>query len=178
MTGIINATDVFYHKDQPNVMFEVACEDNGKCDVDQRSFKAYLTRWMAATMKVAPWTSDIIWPKLQASAVAAAKQCSGGQDGKTCGLKWTTNGVWDGFEGVGEQMSALEAVQAMMINDVPGPVTQDNGGTSKSNPAAGSDSHDQTITFNTISTSDKAGAGILTTLVLLGIIGGAWWMVS
>lgn len=179
MDGVIDGLDVFFHKDAPNVMFEVACETNGKCDVDQKSFKAYLTRWMAATTKVAPWTREKIMPRLQASAVAAAKQCSGGADGKTCGLKWwNPGGVWDGLEGVGEQMSALEAVQAMLIDVVPGPVTQDTGGTSKSNPSAGSESQDKPITFNTISTSDKAGAGILTTLVLIGIIGGAWWMVS
>ena len=44
LTGIINGTDVFFHKDAKDVMFEVACEVNGKCDVDQRSFKAYLCR--------------------------------------------------------------------------------------------------------------------------------------
>jgi mannan endo-1,6-alpha-mannosidase len=178
LTGIIKGTDVFFHQDAKDVMFEVACETNGKCDLDQRSFKAYLSRWMASTTKVAPWTAELIMPRLRTSALAAAKQCSGGEDGKSCGLKWTTNGVWDGFQGVGEQMSALEVVQAMLINQVTGPVTTNTGGTSKSNPAAGSDSSDQPITFNDITTGDKAGAGFLTTLVLVGIIGGAWWMVS
>lgn len=178
LTGIIQGTDVFFHQEAKDVMFEVACESNGKCDVDQRSFKAYLSRWMAATTQVAPWTAPMIMTRLRTSAVAAAKQCSGGEDGKTCGLKWTTNGVWDGFSGVGEQMSALEVVGSMLINQVPGPVTMKTGGTSKSNPAAGSDSSDEPIRFADITTGDKAGAGFLTTLVLVGIIGGAWWMVS
>ncbi|KAF2199367.1 mannan endo-1,6-alpha-mannosidase DCW1 precursor [Delitschia confertaspora ATCC 74209] len=177
-TRIINGTNVFFSNDAPNVMTEVACEGNGKCDVDQRSFKAYLSRWMAATIKVAPWTFDLIMPRLRASAVAAAKQCSGGEDGKTCGLKWTTNGVWDGSYGVGEQMSALEVVQAMLINKVDGPVSEKTGGISKSNPSAGSESTDKPITFDEITTGDKAGAGFLTALALIAILGGAWWMVS
>jgi len=159
-------------------MTEVACEANGKCDIDQKSFKAYLARWMAATTKVAPWTHDLIMPKIQASAQAAAKQCSGGTDGVTCGMRWTTNGVWDGSYGVGEQMSALEVVQSLMIDSVAGPVQNDTGGTSKGNPNAGSHSEDNPLVLDTIQTGDKVGAGFLTTLVLIAILGGAWWMVA
>ncbi|KAF2499198.1 mannan endo-1,6-alpha-mannosidase [Lophium mytilinum] len=176
--GIINGTDVFFSKEVPNVMTEVACEANGKCDVDQRSFKAYLARWMAATTKVAPWTHDLIMPKLEASAQAAAKQCSGGTDGVTCGQKWTTNGVWDGSFGVGEQMSALEVVQSILIDQVAGPVSNETGGISKGNPNAGSHSEDNPLKADPIDTGDKVGAGFLTTLVLIAILGGAWWMVA
>jgi mannan endo-1,6-alpha-mannosidase len=178
LKGLIDGTDVFFSKDAPNVMFEVACEQNGKCDVDQRSFKAYLSRWMGYSMKVAPWTIEFILPKLQASAQAAAKQCNAGEDQKTCGLRWTNNGVNDGSFGVGEQMAAMEVMQNLLIDEVPGPVSENTGGTSKSNPSAGSDAEDKPITFDDITTGDKAGAGFLTTLVLVGILGGAWWMVS
>jgi mannan endo-1,6-alpha-mannosidase len=178
LTGIINATDVFFSKDAPNVMFEVACEQNGKCDVDQRSFKAYLARWMGYTIKVAPWTRDLLMPKLQASAQAAAKQCNAGTDQQTCGLKWTNNGQNDGSFGVGEQMAAMEIMQNLLIDEVAGPVSEQTGGTSKSNPSAGSEVPNKPITFDSITTGDKAGAGFLTSLVLIGIIGGAWWMVS
>jgi len=176
--GIINGTSIFFSNDVPNVMYEVACEPNKKCDVDQRSFKAYLARWMAATTKVAPWTHDLIMPKLKASAQAAAKQCSGGTDGKTCGLKWTTNGVWDGSYGVGEQMSALEVIQSLLIENVSGPLTNQTGGTSKGNPSAGSHSETSPLTFSSITTGDKVGAGFLTTIILITILGGAWWMVA
>jgi len=176
--GIINGTSIFFSNDVPNVMYEVACEPNGKCDVDQRSFKAYLARWMAATTKVAPWTHDLIMPKLRASAQAAAEQCSGGTDGKTCGLKWTTKGVWDGSYGVGEQMSALEVVQSLLIDQVSGPLTNQTGGTSKSNPSAGSHSETSPLTFSPTTTGDKVGAGFLTTIILITILGGAWWMVA
>ena len=178
LTGIIEGASVFFSKDAPNVMFEVACENNGKCDVDQRSFKAYLARWMGWTIKVAPWTREMILPKLQASAEAAAKQCNAGEDQQTCGLRWTRNGANDGSFGVGEQMAAMEVMQALLIDEVPGPVTERSGGTSKSNPSAGSESQDQPIQFDDITTGDKAGAGFLTTLVLIAILGGAWWMVS
>ncbi|KAF2190508.1 glycoside hydrolase family 76 protein [Zopfia rhizophila CBS 207.26] len=178
LTGIINATDIFFSKDAANVMFEVACEQNGKCDVDQRSFKAYLSRWMGHTVKVAPWTRELIMPRLKASAEAAAKQCNAGDDQSQCGLKWTQNGQNDGSFGVGEQMAALEVIQSQLLDQVAGPVGEKSGGTSKGNPSAGSQSEDKPISFNSITTGDKAGAGFLTTLVLVGILGGAWWMVS
>jgi mannan endo-1,6-alpha-mannosidase len=159
-------------------MIEVACENNGKCDVDQRSFKAYLARWMGYTAIVAPWTRAMIDPLLRASAEAAAKQCNGGADQTSCGLRWVDNGKNDGSFGVGEQMAALEVVQALLYPTVGGPATADKGGISVSNPNAGSNVPKTPITFNTVTTGDKAGASVLTLLVLVAIVVGAWWMVS
>ncbi|KAI9817423.1 MAG: hydrolase 76 protein [Pycnora praestabilis] len=177
--GILNATDVFFSPDVPNVMYEVACEPNGKCDVDQRSFKAYLARWMAATTKLAPFTTNFVMEKLQASASAAAEQCSGGTDGVTCGLQWTKGSAWDGSYGVGEQMSALEVVSSNLISKVSGPVTNSTGGTSKGNPAAGTGGDTSlSATNDPVTTGDRVGAGFLTTVVLVVILGGAWWMVA
>lgn len=159
-------------------MTEVACENNGKCDVDQRSFKAYLSRFIAYTAAVAPWTRDQLNPLIQASAQAAAKQCNGGPNQTSCGLRWIDGGVNDGSFGVGEQMSAMEIIQSLLYTTKPGPVTLDKGGISKSNPNAGDTSTDTPITFNVVTTGDKAGASILTILVLVSILVGAWWMVS
>jgi len=156
-------------------MKEVACEDNGKCDVDQLSFKAYLSRWMAATIKVAPFTSAKLEPLLQASAKAAVGTCNAGTDGNQCGLKWTET-INDGSLGVGEQMSALEVVQSTLIDQVQGPVTNSSGGTSKGNNAAGSNADDNPLAFDVITTGDKAAAGILTTFILVSLFGGAFWM--
>lgn len=158
-------------------MFEVACEPNGKCNVDQKSFKAYLSRWMAASTKVAPWCHDWVINKLRISAAAAARICTGGPDGKQCGLKWYT-GEFDGNLGVGEQMSVLEVVQSNLIDLVEGPVTNTTGGISKGDYSAGSQSDSTPLKFDTITTGDKVGAGFLTAIVLLGIVGGAWWMVA
>lgn len=103
-----NATDI---------MYEWACEtgESGRhCNLDQQSFKAYLSRFMAKTALLAPFTKDTITKYLKASAVGAAKSCSGGADGTTCGSKWYT-GSWDGASGVGQQLSALEVTQALLM---------------------------------------------------------------
>lgn len=175
LQGLITGAGVFFNN---SIMSEVACENNGKCDVDQRSFKAYLARWMGYTAIVAPWTRDQINPLLQASAKAAVAQCNGGVNQTSCGLKWTMNGVNDGSFGVGEQMAALEVTQALLYTTVSGPATQKAGGVSQSNPDAGSEASDTPVTFNTVTTGDKAGASILTIAVLVSIVVGAWWMVS
>jgi mannan endo-1,6-alpha-mannosidase len=173
--GIINATDIFF---TDGVMTEVACENNGKCDVDQRSFKAYLSRWMGYTAIVAPWTRQYIDPLLKSSAAAAAKQCNAGPNQTSCGLRWVDNGKNDGSLGVGEQMAALEVVQSLLYVQNAGPVTQQTGGISVSKPDAGADVPNTPILFDSITTGDKAGASILTLLILAGILVGAWWMVS
>ena len=159
-------------------MSEVACENNGKCNFDQRSFKAYLARWMGYTAIIAPWTQPLINPLLQTSAQAAAKQCIAGANQTSCGLRWVDNGKNDGSLGVGEQMAGLEVVQALLYPTVSGPVTQKAGGISASNPDAGANVPNTPITFDSVTTGDKAGASILTLLVLAAILVGAWWMVS
>jgi len=168
-------SSVFFEND---IMFEVACEKNGKCNVDQRSFKAYLARWMGYTILTAPFTRDPLMKKLQTSAVAAAKQCNAGDNQTTCGLRWYTNGQNDGSFGVGEQMAAMEIFQNLLIKQVDGPVTEQSGGVSKSDPSAGGEVQNTPVVFNDITTGDKAGAGFLTTIVLIGILAGAWWMVA
>lgn len=174
--GLLDASNVFF---VDGVMSEVACEGNGKCDTDQMSFKAYLARWMAATTKMAPFTFDAVQAKLASSATAAAQQCSGGNNGRMCGLKWTNGATWDGTSGVGQEMSALEVIQSNLIQLSPGPVTNSTGGTSVGNPLAGSngDSTAATLGYEKISTGDRVGAGFLTLVILIVIIGGAWWMI-
>ena len=158
-------------------MFEVACETINKCDTDQMSFKAYLSRWMAATTKVAPWTYNKIIDRLRTSATAAALQCSGGDNGRTCGLKWTDNATWDGTSGVGQEMSALEVIQSNLIQQVQAPLTNTTGGTSQGNPN-GSTTVTNPDENTPVTMGDKIGAGFLTTGVVAGVIGGAWWIIS
>lgn len=76
-------------------------------------------------------------PKLRTSAVAAAAACSYGEDKNTCGMKWYAP-QWDGLYGVGEQISALEVIQNTLVHEVGIPVTEEDGGTSVGDPAAGS----------------------------------------
>jgi mannan endo-1,6-alpha-mannosidase len=150
VTGLLSGLDVFFEN---NVMNEVACEGNGLCNVDQRSFKAYLARWMAASTKMAPFIHDQVMVKLKASAQAAALQCSGGTNGRTCGLRWTKGAAFDGSVGVGEQMSALEVIQGMLIDQVAGPVTNTTGGTSTGNYNAGGTNTDTIGTTRTVTVS-------------------------
>ena len=76
-------------------------------------------------------------------------------------------------------MSALSVVQANLVAGVAGPVTNNSGGTSKGNPAAGGapTKTPTGIDTSSITTGDRVGAGFLTTFMLVGVIGGAWWMV-
>lgn len=131
---------------------------------------------MAATIKVFPDLADTIMPYLQTSAEAAVATCTGTtEDGLTtsCGTKWTT-AAFD-KAGVGQQMSALSVVQSLLIDQVAGPVSNTTGGTSTGNPNAGT-SGDSVTGENTskIKTSDRAGAGIITAIILIGLLGGAW----
>lgn len=116
--GLLNASDVFFSpfSNVTGIMFEAACEPYNKCNNDQYSFKAYLARWLAKTMILAPFTAKTIRPLLETSARAAAKSCSGGTDGVTCGTKWWVGG-YDGNTGVGQQLSALEVIQSLLIDD-------------------------------------------------------------
>ena len=120
-TGLLQAANrTFFspYKNASNIMFETACELTNNCNNDQYSFKAYLARWLAKTSIVAPYTAPAIHTLLVASAEAAAKSCSGGTDGVTCGEKWYTGG-YDGNYGVGQQLSALEVTQALLIANAP-----------------------------------------------------------
>lgn len=162
------------------IMKEVACEDIGTCNTDQRSFKAYLSRWMGYAMIVArEVTYDDLWKRIQTSAPAAAKTCVMSTDTEAnCDLKWNPKGAKDGKTGVGENMSVLEVVQALLVAKAAGPVTEAVGGISKSDPSAGGGVMTAPVAFNPVTTAGKAGAGILTTLVLASMLGGAWWMLS
>ena len=174
-----------------NIMWELECEDKLICDQNQKSFKAYLSRWLAVTSLLVPSTAGQITPKLQASAEGAAGQCSGG--GNVCGLQWFTS-TYDGQTGVGEevsvvhrcqriaankrQMSALSVIGSTLIDSSMIPLSLRTGATSKSNPNAGTSST-KLPGQNTkpITTADKAGAAILTLMVCVGVIGGSWYLV-
>lgn len=171
--GLLNGSQVFFTGNKKNIMTEVACEPVDLCDLDQQSFKAYLSRWMAATTKWAPWTYGRIKPLLESSAMAAAATCTGGDNGRMCGLKWNTR-KWDGSTGAGQQMAAMEVVLANTIEEARPPVTNWTGGTSAGDPGAGgADVGRKNREFPPISTAEKAGAYILTILAIGGLILGS-----
>lgn len=188
--GLLNRTfDTFFPAEMgPKIMVETTCEPLGVCNNDQRSFKAYLSQWLARTAQLVPARFDTIMPYLRVSAVGAAGQC--GTDGKNCGHEWNTT-VYDGTQGVGEQMSALAIVQVMMLDNaqLTPPYTATTGGTSKSDPSAGTDGSDvgaggagdgtgiSHISTREITTGDRVGAGVLTAGVLSLLLGGTTWLI-
>jgi mannan endo-1,6-alpha-mannosidase len=163
-------------------MYEYSCEMINDCTTDEFSFKGYLSRWMGDVMQLAPFTNATIFPKLKASAQAAAKQCVGGSSGSMCGMKWTM-GTYDGTTGVGQQLSALETVQALLMPQDQAPLTNSTGGTSTGNTAAGDGSSSNTYgpggqDPKPISTGDKVGAGFFTALLIVIVIACSYVMVT
>ncbi|SPN98962.1 related to DFG5 protein [Cephalotrichum gorgonifer] len=165
-----------------SVAFEQACEPFKICDIDQRSFKGYLLRWLSSTTNLAPHTAEVIRPLLRASAAAAAASCDGspppeefrGVPGTACGQDWT-RGTFDGFTGVGEQMNALAAVQ-YSLGAGRAPVTAEEGGTSEGDPDAGQKSLHK-FELPPIGTRDRVAAAFLTVAICLGVTVGCVFVI-
>ncbi|KXH41601.1 glycosyl hydrolase family 76 [Colletotrichum salicis] len=173
LDGLIEGTlKIFFPN---NIAFEIACEEHNTCTTDMLSFKGYVARWMSVTTQIAPYTADKILPVLKTSADAAIKQCTGQDNQRTCGFKWSS-GVYDGTKGAGQQMNVLGAVSSLLIGNAKAPVTNTTGGISKGDPNAGSHSDNLLGTETPVTTADKAGAGILTFLVLGCAAGTFGWM--
>lgn len=129
---------------------------------------------------MANFTKPLIMPALATSAKAAALQCSGGANGRMCGLSWRLGAKWDGSQGAGQQMAAMEIVLSNMIDAVKPPLTSSSGGTSEGNPAAGIGVYGKTPPVPGVlvppTAGAKAGAAILTILAFLWA-GSLWyWM--
>lgn len=81
------------------------------------------------------------------------------------GLRWTT-GANDGSLGVGEQMAVLEIVQSNLVDSTSGWVSDVKGtGSSTGDVNAGGDDT-KTYTGSPTTTKDRAGAWILTVMVV------------
>ncbi|CAL3972128.1 unnamed protein product [Diplocarpon coronariae] len=174
--SLMTASKSFYNP--AGILYE-PCEPVGTCNVDQRSFKAYFARQLAATAELAPWTHDSIMKEFETSAQAAVKTCTAGNSGNQCGLKWTT-GTNDGSLGVGEQMAVLEIIQSNLVDQAPGWLSSAKGtGNSSGDVNAGSGSKTQAsqLAQIKITTGDRVGAAILTGLVIFGVLAGSATMI-
>lgn len=170
---LLNGARVFFMND--SIMYEAACQPSKSCNQDQRSFKAYFARFLGLTRIMAPQTEGIIYQWMVDSANAAAWSCNGGSDGHTCGLNWGNKG-WDGFYGLGEQMSALEVMVNLQVLNKTAPYTAAEGGSSIGNPAAGYavTTYAQPLTLNS---GDRAGAGIITAVIGVSLVALGIWLV-
>ncbi|OBT66287.1 hypothetical protein VE03_04390 [Pseudogymnoascus sp. 23342-1-I1] len=127
--GLLVRTNEWFFTPFPNatdVMYEVPCERLGTCNYDMLSFKAYLSRFMWATSKIAPFTAPAIGRVLRASAAGAAAACDGSETGELCGQKWYT-GTSEGVFGPGQQMAALEVLQGLLTPEADAPLTAKGG---------------------------------------------------
>lgn len=161
-------------------MTEWACEspNSHECDVDQRTFKAYLSRWLAVSAQLAPFSAERIMPWLQTSATSAVKVCSGGPPGGVvCGRRWYAPD--DGTRDIGNQMTVMSVVQSNLIMQVPPPVNVETG-TSIGNAAAGGVdtqiTQDDILATRLMTTGDKAGAWIATVVLFGMVTGGIYFL--
>lgn len=151
-TGVNDTLDT---SADPGIMVEVACEPIGTCTTDQYAYKGLTAQWMGEAMQVAPFTTDKILSYLQSSAVGAAKQCSGGQNGTTCGTQWI-NSTYDGTTGLGQEFSALSVLLANLAVNSSAPT---NMNTTVATQASGATSGSTTKS----STTNKSGTSTATT---------------
>lgn len=159
-----------------NVMQELTCQPLKRCNNDQRSFRLLFSRCLGLTASLVPETQDqIIGTWMTPLSKGAAGACLGGGDGITCGQLWA--GGYDNMYGLGEQMLAQEAIMAMLLYQHP-PLTPETGGTNQSVPNAGnSSSNDVNLNVIKVTLGDRAGAGILTAIVLgIFFVGGLWML--
>ncbi|KAF3071384.1 Mannan endo-1,6-alpha-mannosidase DCW1 [Trichoderma lentiforme] len=163
------------------IAYEAACEPRqGACSTDMLSFKGYIHRWLSVVTQVAPHTKNKILPVLRKSTEAAVKQCTGGDSGRRCGFYWSSgkfiDPAVDHTSGAGEAMNVLAAVSSLLINEANPPVTNSSGGISKGNPNAGTGADNGERELKPIGTADKAGAAIVTLILLGSATAGFLWI--
>ncbi|KAL2166954.1 hypothetical protein VTG60DRAFT_1912 [Thermothelomyces hinnuleus] len=160
-------------------MVERACEleDRVQCNTDQHSFKGYMHRALATVAVLAPFTYETITKTLRSSTEGCVSSCLA--DG-TCGFRWNT-GEYDGDAAAGpagQEMSALAALSTMLLEQekvLKGPLTNTTGGTSQGDPSAGQ-KFEGVSPPREITAGDRAGAGIITAVVLASFLGSLVWM--
>ncbi|KAJ4386148.1 hypothetical protein N0V93_009041 [Gnomoniopsis smithogilvyi] len=100
------------------VFFEPACEGTisvpeGGCTQDMKSFRGLVMRWMADTAQLCPWTREPIIAAIRSSTVAAIETCTGGENGRMCGMRWGLR-KFDEDVNLGQEMGVLSALMTML----------------------------------------------------------------
>jgi mannan endo-1,6-alpha-mannosidase len=134
LDGLLNTTVSVFFPD--GIAFEVACEARATCTTDMFAFKGILAQSLTQSIQLAPYTAQIINPLLISSAQAAAKVCTG----TGCSFFWSgpvPTGDTNYTSGVGEQLSALSYVQALLVGKAAAPATGSNTTTTSPPSASG-----------------------------------------
>jgi len=133
---------------------------------------------MAATTRLVPSLKPTIMPLLEASAVAAAKQCTVGNYGASCGTRWY-EGTNDGTSGVGQQMCALEVIGSLLVASTPDLVTNTTGGTSTGDYTSGSNTDAKLAKAEIdVTKGGTAGAAIITVVLCCAVVASVWFMLG
>ncbi|KAL4866109.1 hypothetical protein BDV12DRAFT_210712 [Aspergillus spectabilis] len=169
----------FPHYTSNQAMSEIWCEQTMTCDRNQDLFKGFLSSWLTFLTTLAPYTVDTVIPRIQQSAISAARQCSGGESGTKCGRRWYQE-TWDGTFSMESDMSALSVISSSMVGFKQGarPLTAGTGGTSKSNPNAGIEDNLVPNVMRAIVLGDRVGASIATLVFVSLWLSGFAWMVK
>ncbi|KLJ13447.1 hypothetical protein EMPG_11598 [Blastomyces silverae] len=119
------ASGIFFRN---NVMLEPACEPDERCDIEQKAFKAILSRALRNAMQLAPFMNDLVLPKVEASAREAVDECDNENGYQMCSFDWVDDNDRDDNdrndddddddddddETLGEQLAALQIVLAKL----------------------------------------------------------------
>ncbi|WBW72483.1 plasma membrane mannan endo-1,6-alpha-mannosidase Dfg501 [Schizosaccharomyces osmophilus] len=173
---ISHATSFFINN---GIAWDPQCENTGTCNIDQTAFKGILMQSFGNAIRLAPYTRSKLYPLIETSATAAALACSGGYSGNSCGVHWSwDNSTWDGTYGVGQQFSALEAVQMLYVDKYPKLVTLSNSSDNRSNSSyasANSTTDNYEVNVSRPTEADRGGAGFLTFLAAFLLLGVSIW---
>ncbi|PYI04628.1 mannan endo-1,6-alpha-mannosidase [Aspergillus sclerotiicarbonarius CBS 121057] len=165
LDGLLNTTftTFFPEKYGGEIMSEVLCEPLQVCNDAEITFKGLLAGDLTFVSIMAPYTASDILPRLQGSAAGAAKQCSGGDSGTVCGVRWYQS-TWDGWSGMEEDMSATSIFTSNLVAyKDQAPATQTTA-TNETVSANGTVTGSGTTTTSTTSESSgvvKSGASAL-----------------
>lgn len=119
MDGLLESLLSTFYRD--SIAYEPVCDGGANCNVDMKAYKSLNLRWIASTVQLCPWTQQRILPVLRASAKAAVAQCTGGANGRMCGIGWWSQDTplhttdFDGNTGLGQEMAALSALMAVLL---------------------------------------------------------------
>ncbi|KAK8095077.1 hypothetical protein PG997_001762 [Apiospora hydei] len=162
------------------VAFEVACESSGKytCNTDMKQYKGALHRGLGRTVQLAPHTKDTIMPVLKTSAAAAAKTCTGGENGRMCSSVWAAQGDSGSEEarkdGAAAQMDVLNALNSvLMASTSSGSSKPATGGSASGDGGKGQGSSDAAGGNKGTPGNMGASAAVSTSILLGGLFSSA-----
>ncbi|KAH7075102.1 glycoside hydrolase [Paraphoma chrysanthemicola] len=145
VNGFVKSASVFQDSARTPIIVESACEANGKCSIDMRSYKGMFARTFARAALAAPFAADTILNILSTSATGAATGCTTrNANGTKCTFSWV-NTTDEPVAGLGEVFNALEVVQVLLYpsakgfktaNATAGGNATQSGGASRSSGAA------------------------------------------